>query len=154
MIESNLLDSKHLAFTGEIVNVANACRLVALAIIDNKIYLSDCDHEECIWKYCKENNRDLDINWSNPDKGIKSDYSQLFHEPNNDFYSFSVYDWAEGKYLLAAHFPSHIEKNFHMIKKYAKENDCILGTFFSLDYSNYDVKVIDIEATEKSIGGK
>lgn len=154
MIESNLHDSKYLVLTGEVVNVANACRLVALAIIDNKIYLSDCDHKECIWNYCKESNRDLDICWSNPDKGIESNYAQLFHDTSNDFYSFSIYDWEEGKYLLAAHFPLHLEKNFHMIKKYAEENDCILGTFFNLEYSNCDVKIIDIEATERVMGEK
>lgn len=51
-------------YTGEIVDISECDRILAIMIADGKMYFSDCDHQECLQQYCEDLGIDLGLDWN------------------------------------------------------------------------------------------
>lgn len=121
------------------INTDEMDREVAILVIDGVLYEA-YNHQEALEDARKNYFTDLGI-----DLDCYEDFEKacsITHKmfQDNEAHGFSLYvDYdrkteTETKYII-----SHFEENFksceELIRNYAKENDCILGTF--LDESNY-----------------
>ena len=150
----NLFDDTKIKYTGEEVDLSDCDRIVAIMIADGKMYLSDCDHQDCLEQYCQDIGKSSGIDWSDPNKFDENQNramkitESLFASENNDVHGFSVFEGNNFTCYITSHFPSNLASCFEMIKEYAEESDCIIGTFYD---SSYKIKVVDIEETEKAL---
>lgn len=136
---------KNLPYTGEIVNLEYGERILAIMVIGGEMYLSDCDHQDCYEQYCIKHNISSGFDWSHSDrfdevqKEAITLTNQMFENDKEDVYGFDVFEGDNDQYYLTSHFPSNMEACYDLMEKYAKENGCILGTFFD---TSYQVKLI------------
>lgn len=111
-------------------NVANCDRLVAVLIIDDAPYLSDCDHQECLMKYRQSKGESV--------ASISSSETHRMKE-TGIAYGYDVFDTGDGYYLLA-HNKETLQSTLGWAQKYAAENKCKLGYFTG----RYDCTLVEI----------
>ena len=148
-----------LVYSGEIVDLCDGDRCLAIMVADGKMYISDSDHQDCFEQYCQDIGVDSGLDWSDPnnydevqEEAIKITNS-LFEDEDKEIYGFDVFYDGDELYLTS-HFPHNMEKCYEMMRDYAKENDYVMATFYNDDCRDYRVKIVDKEATEKNMNEK
>lgn len=145
-----------LGYTGEMIDLSDCDRVVAIMIVDGRMYLSDCDHQDCLAMYCKEHGIACGVDFN--DENFDEIQKQLIHVTNGLFdnekiciYGFDVFEGYDDVYYLTSHFPSNMEKCYGMMSEYAKEHGYVMGTFCGLGYK---VKLIKPMEESNHFGNK
>ena len=127
--------------TVENINIDYADRIVAFLIIDGKVYISDCDHQECLEMYYSDKGIKSEFDYSDPDK-YDDVHEEAMHKTyamkeSHEAYGFDLFDTSIG-YVLAGHDKTTLDKNIDWAKEYATSNDATLGYFVT----NHDIHLI------------
>lgn len=153
-IEEMKREDELLVYNGEIVDLSDGDRCLAIMVADGKMYISDSDHQDCFEQYCQDIGVDSGLDWSDPnnydevqEEAIKITNS-LFEDEDKEIYGFDVFYEGDELYLTS-HFPHNMEKCYEMMRDYAKENDYVMATFFNEDFRDYHVKVIDVNRSNE-----
>lgn len=139
--------SSVIRYTGEIIDLKDCDRIVAIMVINGKMYLSNCDHQDCYEEYCNEHGIASGLNWNDVEhfdeihKQAVEITNELFQDETKAVYGFDIFEGYDDQYYLTSHFPSNMEKCYEMMLQYAKENGYKLGTFFD---STYKIKMIEM----------
>ena len=101
-------------------------RLVAFLMANGKMYSSDCDHQECLEKYYKDNGITSEFDYSDPDKYDKVHEAETKKtaalKNAHDVYGFDLFDTCNYGYVLLAHDKETFNKNLSWMKQYRDEN--------------------------------
>lgn len=131
-------------------NIYGYDRSFAILIIDGEMYISSCNHQECLLDYLEEHPTDIGVNLSQDDDGLVDDLveitSEWFANPEIDCYGFDVFEVHKGPLcydFLLAHHPENLISCYEMMSRYAEEHHCVLGTFVTCN--DYNVKIVDSE---------
>lgn len=119
-------------------------RLVAFLIIDGKVYISDCDHQECLELYYKDKGIKSEFDYTltgedyenEKEKAIEKTYKM---KTSHEAYGFDLFDTGE-EYILLGHDKETLEKNLNWAKKYQKEN---IGIEIGYFIHGYDAEVLE-----------
>lgn len=120
----------------------NGDRITAILIINNKAYISDCDHQDCLEMYYKDNNIKSEFDYSSEDfdKVQAKAIEKTFEMKNtHEVYGYDVFDADELDYVLLAHDEETYNNTSEWAKRYAKENNCKLGYFLE----GYDAIILE-----------
>lgn len=119
----------------KIIDFSNYDRILAIIVAGNNLYVSDCDHQDALEMLCQTLGYSTGIDWDDPvtahEKAVKLT-DRLFLE--NRIQGFDVFEGDENQLYLTAHYPENLQSAYPVIRKYAEEHNCILGTFIDCSY--------------------
>lgn len=131
-------------------NVYGYDRSLAILVIDEEIYISDGNHQECLLDYLEEHPIDIGIDFTQDYDGLVDDLIEItsgwFANLEIDCYGFDVFEVHKGSLcydFLLAHHPENLISCYEMMSRYAEEHHCVLGTFVTCN--DYNVKILDSE---------
>lgn len=115
-------------------------RIVAFLKIGNKMYQSDCDHQDCLEQYFEDNGIKSPYNYENDESKEEAVSKTFGMKCNHTAYGFDLFDAQELDYVLLAHDKQTFDSNYEWIMEYSKENNTRYGYF--LNATGYEVEIV------------